>query len=310
MRQTADEFRKEALRIQEIKKEMRSEFPDVPFPDVYREGVWIGSDRNDIERKQEWQAICGSFTEDRSDRVDYCIATEEYKILPHEVAAHELRQEIRTQVREYGEPAFDIRMHPDSAVMELVVTFPECDMLIQEGDAVNPQIKLFNSYDKSKRLSTAFGALQQICSNGLMAFRVMKTLGQKHRQNLDVSYIVGELTKGMAKYSDQVGLWKQWAQKELTSSEWDTLWTALPFGDAEEKEDGRERRGYRKQILDLPQTSTGVTIRGLLESKTPINMWTAHSIITQFITHEVPSTERQLMYGREVARAFHNVPLN
>jgi hypothetical protein len=184
------------------------------------------------------------------------------------------------------------------ALMRTIVTFPDAEYEVRKGEPVNPQANLFNSYDGSKRLLSQFGARELVCKNGLIAFKVRASIGQKHRLNIDVGYITSEITSGMKQFSEQVGLWSQWAKKELKEPEWIEVWDALPFGER-----------YREQLLDTPRTMDRKTIRGMITDGS-VNVWDAHSIITQFITHDIDSGNVQIEKTQQVARVFHDINLN
>ena len=296
----AEQFKEEARQLQEIKDDVRLRYPDVEWPDVYSTGSFIGDHRDNIERLQDQVAIVGSFQEDRSDRNFYCHASEQYKIAPFEVCVHNLETALmEAELKEFGHADIQIKTMECGAVMKATVKFPDIDFTVRDGDTVKPQAEMYASHDKSKSVASAFGAEQLICTNGLVAFVLQKKISQKHRQNLDVPSITAQLMVGLTEFSEQIGLWKRWAEKELNASEWDTLQEALPFG-----------KEYAEKVLTLPQTSTGNTIRGLLEKNNKINMWDAHSIVTQFVTHEVTADRAQFKYGNEVAAAFHNIALN
>jgi hypothetical protein len=297
----------EMKRVQDIRADVRERYPTVKFPDVYKEPIWIGRTRDDIEVQKDSVAICGSLQEDQSDRIRYAYASNQYKIVTHEEAVLSIETALK-DMPEFGQPEIVVSLLNTGALMRTRVTFPEAKYEVREGEPVNPQANLFNSYDMSKRLLSQFGARELVCSNGLIAFKVRSSIGQKHRLNIDVGYITSEITSGMQQFSEQVGLWSNWAKKELKEPDWIEVWDALPFG-GKKNELGEQTGRYREQLLDYPRKLDRKTIRGMLTDGS-VNVWDAHSIITQFITHEIESENVQIKTTRDVARIFHNINVN
>jgi len=294
----------EMNRVKAIRLDVRERYPETKFPDVYKEPIWIGRDRNDIELQKDSVAICGSFNEDHSDRIRYAYGSNQYKIVTHEEAITSIEAAL-LDMPEFGDPKIQVSLLNEGALLRARVTFPDCKYEIREKEPVNPQSNLFNSYDMSKRLLSQFGAKELVCSNGLMAFKVRTSIGQKHRLNIDVGYITREIQSGMQQFSEQVGLWQHWAKKELKEPEWIQVWEALPFG-GKKNELGEETGRYREQLLDYPRKLDRKTIRGMLKEGT-VNAWDAHSIITQFISHEIDSENVQIDKTKDVAKVFHRL---
>ena len=307
MSQTVEQVMEEMKRIQDVRADVRERYPETKFPDVYKEPIWIGRQREEIELQQDSVAICGSFAEDQSDRIRYAYASNQYQIVTHEEAIQSIETALK-DLPEFGDPEIHVSLLNTGALMRTRVTFPEAKYEVREGEPVNPQANLFNSYDLSKRLLSQFGARELVCTNGLVAFKVRSSIGQKHRLNIDVGYITQEIQNGMSQFSEQVGLWSQWAKKELTPPEWIEVWDALPFG-GKKSEIGEQTGRYREELLDYPRTMDRKTIRGMLTDG-KVNVWDAHSIVTQFISHEIESENVQIDKTRAVARVFHNINLN
>lgn len=297
----------EMKRVQDVRADVRERYPETKFPDVYKEPIWIGRQRDDIELQQDSVAICGSYCPDQTDRIRYAYASNQYKIVTHEEAVLSIETALK-DMPEFGQPEIQVSLLNTGALMRTIVTFPEAKYEVRDGEPVNPQTNLFNSYDLSKRLLSQFGARELVCLNGLIAFKVRASIGQKHRLNIDVGYITSEITSGMAQFSEQVGLWSSWAKKELKEPEWIKVWDALPFGGKKNKL-GEETGRYREQLLDYPRKLDRKTIRGMLTDGS-VNVWDAHSIVTQFISHEIDSENVQIEKTREVARVFHNISPN
>lgn len=222
----------------------------------------------------------------------YAFVSSDYKIVHHEEVIAKVQQMTDT-VKEYGNPAFDIRLLDRGAKMRCLVTYPEVEWPIKKGnDPVSPRISILNSYDTAWELGISFEALQKVCTNGMMAFRSLFGKSGRHKLNLDVDGMINTLNNGMGNYSRQIGVWQEWANRELEAATFNQIWEELPFGEA-----------YRKELEVLPQTGTGKTIKGML-LEGHVNAWDLHSIVTQFLTHRVESEMVQLDKGEKVERVF------
>jgi hypothetical protein len=266
---------------------VQKQFPNVAFPNVYTTPAFYGrKEKTLIENKF---AVVGK----RGDEENfYAFVSSDYKIVRHEEVIAKA-QEMVTKTKEYGNPQFDIRLLDEGAKMRCIVTFPEVEWPIKRGnDPVSPRISVLNSYDTVWELGINFEAFQKVCSNGLMAFRSLYGKSGRHKLRLDVDNMLGKLNTGMGEYSKQIGVWQEWANRELEAATFNVLWEELPFGE-----------NYRKELEVLPQTGTGKTIKGML-MEGHVNAWDAHSIVTQFLTHKVESELVQLDKGEKVEKVF------
>jgi len=272
----------------EIIDKVRSEFKGVDFPNVFTTPAFYG--RREKKLIEDRFAVIGQNKENSENF--YAFVSSNYKIVRHEEVVSQV-QEMTDQTKEYGKPDFSIRLFGNGAKMRCVVTFPEVEWPIKKGnDPVSPRISVLNSYDTEWELGINFEAFQKVCSNGLMAFRSMFQKSGRHKTRLDVNGMIATLNEGMGNYSKQIGVWQEWANRELEAATFNVLWDELPFGE-----------NYRKELEVLPQTKTGKTIKGML-LEGHVNAWDAHSIITQFLTHRVESEMVQLDKGERVEKVF------
>jgi len=292
----------EMKRIQAVQKDVRERYPYVKFPNVYKQPAWKGRTKENLTLIKDRTWICGSWAEDQSDEIEYANASNQYKIVTHEDAVIRIETALK-DMPEFGLPNIRIGLLNEGALLRARVVFPDAKYEVREKEPVNPMANLYNSYDMSTRLLSQFGAEELVCTNGLVAFKVRSSIGQKHRLNIDTDYIVSEISAGMKQFSDQVGLWQHWAKKELKQPEWIEVWDALPFGGTT-NELGEQTGRHREELLDYPRKLDRKTIRGMLKDGR-VNAWDAHSIITQFISHEIDSENVQIDKTKKVAKAFH-----
>lgn len=279
---TAMDLAMEASEVKNICNEIRDEFPDVPWPHVSEEPIFYGR-----KEKKRWEGRKGIV--DQRHEVLYDIVSDDYSLLPHEVAVHQVKIALK-EFPEYGDPKLQIFLPYSGAKMVLNVTFPETKHLIKK-DVISPMFKVRNSYNRTWVYSFQFGAVQQICTNGLVSWKSHDFFGRKHI-GLDPSDIIHALQKSATLLSDEIGLWQGWAEKKLNSDEYSMLWEALPFSKKE-----------KEKIEELPQTGTGLLLPKALKDDT-LTKWDFASVVTQFVTHELSSENRKADVEPQIARTF------
>jgi len=273
----------------EIIADVRSRYPKVSFPDVYRSPLWYGrSGKIPIE---DYHAIIGSI--DGEEHVYANSVSKEYKIVTHEESLHLLENSLAS-IDNFGKPVIkSVLMHQNGAKMCARVEFPDCQLEIKDGKKVSPRVDNWNSYDLSKMYGLSWGAVEQVCTNGMVAYRVKSTISAKHRQNLDIGAEIHALTEGIAEFGGQIDEWQRWSKINLAPPKVDTIMEILPFGTR-----------HTEKILALPQIGTGLTIEKWLTGG-KVNLWDMNSIITQFLTHEIESELVRVKKGEEVAKILH-----
>jgi hypothetical protein len=277
---------------QEIIAEVRERYPNAKFPHVYTSPVYWG--RNGREKINNRWAVIGVVDE---EYIPYDVVSEEYLLLPHEIALYHFEEKL-AQLDGFGKPKIMLEFYNRGARFRARADFPKAKFTIEEGrvekgKSVSPRADLWNSNDRSKLFRLEFGANELVCSNGLVAYKVKQAISQKHRQSLNVESTMETLVEGMQGFANQVGTWKDWARMNFEKAEAETLFEALPFGER-----------HREKILALPQVGTGETLESWM-NKGKINVWNMHSIITQFLTHEIKSEMVRVEKNSKVAEKFH-----
>lgn len=272
--------------------DVRSRYSDVPFPSVGTEPVWFGNDTNTLERDPSRVAIVG-WGGELEKATMFAVASNQYNLIPHEMAVYYAEQEMLKHP-EYGTPSINIHLLQDGAKMKMEIDFPETEHIeVKKGDPVRPRVGFHNSYDLGWEFRGFMGAMVLICSNGAVAFKLNQQISKKHRMNLDPVAQTGLVGGAMTAFSDQVGIWQHWAEKQLTAAQFEPIWEALPFG-----------KNHREEILALPHQQTNKTLNEMMREDA-INAWDGYNILTQFLTHNIESEMVRTDKSEQVAKVFH-----
>jgi len=288
-KQAMAELEAKESRQAEIIADVRKRYPKTVFPDVYKSPLWYG--RSGAVPIEGYHAIIGSVGD--KEYVYANSASKEYKIVTHEESLYLLEQSL-LGINNLGKPEIkSVLMHGNGAQMCARVEFPECQLEIKDGKKVSPIVANWNSYDLSKMYGLSWGAVEQICTNGMVAYRVKSTISAKHRQNLDIAAEISAISTGIAEFGNQIDEWRSWGKIKVALPQAEGIMESLPFGSR-----------HTEKILALPQTGSGMTIEQWLTGG-KLNLWDFHSVVTQFLTHEIESEMVRVKKNEEVAKVFH-----
>ncbi|RLD58108.1 MAG: hypothetical protein DRI97_03950, partial [Bacteroidetes bacterium] len=176
----------------------------------------------------------------------------------------------------------------------ITADFPECKEELKPGRPLTPKAGVRNSNDLTLEFSRWFGAMELVCANGMVAFKINQSASKKHRQNLDIDFEIKGVIEGMNDFAEQTDIWKNWVDVQLASADAEVIMAALPFGSR-----------HNEEILALPETGTGDKVSDWLAGG-KVNLYDMYGIYTQFLTHNVESDMVRVTKGEEVARVFHN----
>jgi hypothetical protein len=270
---------------------MRQEFPDVPWPNVTREPLFYGKG----DRQGEWhdrQVIV--ITNGESNPVAVC--SDEYLLVPHEVAAAELQATALDMYEKWGPAELKVRIIQGGRKMEVWAAFKDAPMTIGRRDAkVEPKIGVRTSYDLAWEFQTSFGGNQLVCTNGMVGFVIESRMKRKHRLGMSIEGHMNMLKQGMEEFDAQKRVWQTWAELNPPAE----VFTKFLEDEASKTFGAR----HMENILALPETGSGETLESWLSGDT-VNVFDAYGIFTQYLTHEVESDLVRIDKGREIANRF------
>lgn len=123
---------------------------------------------------------------------------------------------------------------------------------------------------------------------------VFAQYSNRHIGTLSMTDFRASLVEGMEKYAEQVSLWHQWGEKILTAPIYEEIWEELPFSNKQKEE-----------IEALPIRAVGNVPLLDYVKREKVDMWTLHSAMTQFVTHNVNSEVARVdTYEPAVARVM------
>ena len=205
----------------------------------------------------------------------------QYRTVKHEEGIVLLEDAIIANP-EFGEAEWSIEQYDDGRRARAIAKFTEVEYPITNGDTVNPRVEYYNSYDGGWAEKFIFGAFRLVCANGLIVgerFLYEKVIHWGEERPVDIQMLLKE---SMHRFSTQVDLWKQWADRELEFSIDQYEQVVAPFGNKQRKEIAEE--------VDKEN------------SKNALSLWTFFNVLTAFITHRIKSLQRQVALEEHLRR--------
>jgi len=279
---------------------IREKYQNLTFPDGVTKSPLYHGRRERVKIDGQY-AVIGHVGDE--EQVFAPAVSKQYKIVPHEIALHNLVQEMTDHgidLKEYGEPIITPTLHADGGRLQIQIAFPDAVHTVKtenhaKGRKIHPKATLWNSYDLSKGFRVSFEGIDEVCTNGMVGYKIQFATNKKHRLNLDVTKQMAALPDGLKAFSEQVNVWQDWAKQRLSRLEAMAVVDALPFGEK-----------HQEKILALPEVGTGETLDEWLKGD-DVNLYRLNGIATQFLTHEVESEMVRVDKGPKIAKVFHNI---
>ena len=213
-----------------------------------------------------------------------------YQLVKHEDAIETVIQAI-DKSPEFGKYDIETDIFGGGGKMKTKITFPDVKYNIGKGDPINPTIDIKNSYDTGWQYEVRFGAFRLICSNGLVIGKSFAFYVKKHTQSLDQEAVQQILIKGMEEFSEQTGIWKKWADRVTTSSEYEYAMKELDLTKKEQEAVHEQVEISSNLMLDDMKTKS-------------LSYWVFFNILSQYITHHVTSPIRKAKLESRARKIF------
>lgn len=276
----------EALNTEQ-REEVQNRYPELTFPDPIKEPLWFG-------KRPEFRVEGKRAIVDQKTNNVFGICSDQYQIIHYQ----DIIKMVETTVHnlpEFGKIDVVPTLIAEGGKMKIMATMNDTSYEIKKGDVVHPTITIRTSYDLGWKLLAKFGAFRLVCSNGMIAEKVFSKFAKRHILSLDPEMLTKSIQDGMSVYSDQVGLWKEWAEKKLFADTYDAMWEALPFSE-----------GEKEKIEKLPEVSSKLLLPDAIKSG-EATVWDFHSVVTQWTTHNIASETRKADIESQITRVFETI---
>lgn len=181
-----------AQAVWETRKKVREMYPNEKWPNLIKESVFRGKNR---------ELIPNSFAlSDQKTGQTFSFVSSDYEVVLHEEVAGTLYDAIDALKEKWPNYKITHEFLQGGAKYIAKVEFMSDQKPVKLNDPVAPFIKIKNSYDKTWARDVAFGATQLVCTNGLVRPVVRNSNKQRHITGSTVGQMFcGFYRKGFAR---------------------------------------------------------------------------------------------------------------
>jgi hypothetical protein len=173
----------------------------------------------------------------------------------------------------------------NGARMRRKYIFPEIEVAIEQGDMVNPELQLFNSYDTKWPLIVILGAYRLVCTNGLVIGKKYLQLKKRHVFDFDEIDIKEQISTALDRFKLQTYQWKRWANRRLAPNISQKVMKEMKFG---------------KKAMDEIEQRIAQESNGFNNGFPIISLWAFYNVITWYISHRAASLNHRVEMERRL----------
>lgn len=289
--------------VHDIKQEIRERFPDVPWPDLSQERLYVagydfavpGLVGNAIQQPIDEEHELWEYAVDGKIPNIVAVCSEQYNFVPFEVASKQFVDFLDTYDG-WGKPKLDFNIIDGGRKMKATATFNEHRDALKSkakvGDDICPVGGFYHGIDLDWMFRVWAGAERLVCSNGMVGHHLNLELGKKHKSTLNIEEMIGSLAPTFEEYGNQIEIWSEWGETVIEAGQAEDLILESGFGSK-----------HQAEILALPEQSTGQTVEEWMNGG-KVNVMNLYNVLTQFTTHEIESEMVRVRRGEQIAQAF------
>ena len=177
----------------------------------------------------------------------------------------------------------DIQYSHDGAKTVVSYRFPAHRIAVTEGDEMDLQINVLNSYDGSWKFMSLVGAYRLLCTNGQIIGDSFSSYYGKHTKSLDVDYAISKLEDSLEVYLRNAELWKQYPSSKISIYQANNVLLKLSNGNDKMME--LLNATYQKYVFEMGN-----------------NLWALFNTLTDWSSHAEVRNEANkasVVIGRE-----------
>lgn len=275
----------QAAKRAKIIKDVRGFFPKINFPSPVLEPMYFGR----LEKKPVTKR---KLVVDRGTGYQFDIVSDDYVLMHHEEVVQSV---LEACPKDFGTPEFKVQMLLNGAKSIVEAAFPKMGSYAVNNSPITPMIRMINSINRSTHLHFEYGAIEQICTNGLVAYRPKGQDKYKHMVgSLNRFEVESQIKDAMIDFEEQHGIWNNWEKVQLEGVE---ILTAVGDGIFSEPEQAR--------ILEIPLLNHNGDQLNKFIREGKATIWTLNSALTQFARHEVSSEKRAHELESQISERLH-----
>jgi hypothetical protein len=221
----------------------------------------------------------------------FSIVSKDYRLIRHEEATEAVEGVLNDSG---GLGSYEVRtdFYNEGGRMRRTYRFPDVSVEIEPHDHINPELHLFNSYDKTWPFIVLLGAFRMVCTNGLVVGEEFLHLRKRHVFTLDQANLKEEISTALSRFSSQAVTWREWAEGPMTAEVYAKVMNEMQLG-VKAKEEVNDRIGQEAGGND-----NGFPV---------MSLWVFFNVLTWFITHRAVSLNHRVKMERSLRAAFEHL---
>jgi hypothetical protein len=266
-----------------IGREVRLMNEETVFPEIIEQPVMWGPDR-DLHSAARYKALVDADTGKL-----FSIVSQDYRVIRHEKAIEQVEEAI-SENPDFGAYEIATDFYNDGGRLRRKYVFPDISVEIRQGDKVNLELQLLNSYDVTWPFTVLLGAFRLVCSNGLVIGKKFLHFRKRHIQDLGQIGLKDQVSTALNRFEMQTQQWKEWTNRTLTANVHTQIMNAMQLGN-KAGEDIEHRIFQEAGDCD----DNGFPI---------ISLWAFFNILTWHITHRAVSLNHRVVLEKRLRAAM------
>jgi hypothetical protein len=210
----------------------------------------------------------------------FSVVSNDYRLIKHEEAI-EMVEGILHKTPSMAGYVVTTDFYNDGGRMRRKYRFPGITVQVREGDSINLEFHLYNSYDISWPFIVLLGAFRLVCANGLVIGKRYYHFRKRHVFRLEDVGLEVDLDRSIGQFNLQAKEWRKWAEIPMRMAVYDRVMRSMQFGTRAEGE-------IEEKIWEgIGASQAGVPL---------ISVWTFYNVLTWYITHRVASLNRRVNF--------------
>lgn len=196
------------------------------------------------------------------------VVSKDYQLVPHALVVNAVHDRLVRQGIQFREQ-FKTRGRGASLIGTIRIT--NRPVTIKDNDVLDPQLIVWNSYDKTRRVKFNVGFFRHVCMNGMVVGDSIYSVNALHlKSQIDINEFQNSINRIFSDLDSKIiPSYKQFVQKEISQEAFQAVVKRV------------RQRLYGKKKDDF---SSYLAQRGVSQMK---NAWQLYNVVTWYLTHRL-----------------------
>jgi len=226
--------------------------------------------------------------------------SDDYKLVQHYEAVQKTLEGILGLKKELGIPEVSLGFGNNGGRMFAKILFKK-KVEIAPKDFIVPGAIVTNSADLSRRYTSAYSGMRQVCTNGLMMpdsrFKDASQVKSLHKNGtLDIDEAVLKLTEGLKGFMLKMEGWRAYNDILISRDEFERV-----------MDNSTLSVGQVKDVIQIPLRGFDSNLETSFAGDGKASAWKAYNAGTQWITDNAKNPATEIERGRALSESFESL---